>query len=479
MILRIDGNISRTYCQNLCLIYFPGAKFPLDEGQDASGNTAVISLKEDNGTLYSDVEIITENKSTRGEASYKISDFPTEERARKITVGKAFGIAGNDLLCKRPPWGIMTGVRPVKVAEDMKKRGLTDEEVVKALVNDYGVREDKASLLCRVIKQQEYAKSLATENSVSLYVSIPFCPTRCNYCSFVSFSTPKYLSTLPAYLDKLCLDIKKTCSDINAQGKSIKSVYIGGGTPTILGEEQLRRLIDTVNESVKGHNILEFTVEAGRPDTVTKEKFDIMVSSGVDRTSINPQILDDDVLRVIGRGHTVRDFYNAYEIAKKSGIRSINTDLIAGLPSASEESFCRTVDDIVKLDPENVTVHTYCVKKSATFTSEAYINGDTRGIYSFDGGITGVCVDYAQKTFGENGYSPYYLYRQKNAQGNLENVGFCRDGYEGLYNIFIMEEIQSIAAVGAGAVSKTVGKPGEKIKRIFEPKYTYEYISKE
>ena len=215
-----------------------------------------------------------------------------------------------------------------------------------------------------------------------------------------------------------------------------------------------------------------------RPDTVTKEKFDVMLSYGVDRTSINPQILDDEVLRLIGRHHSVDDFYRAYAVARDSGIRSINTDLIAGLPGATEESFCATMDRIVSLSPENVTVHTYAVKRSATFTAEAAEQGDKRGIYSFTGGVTGTCVDYAQQVLKQGGYRPYYLYRQKNAQGNLENVGFCRPGYEGLYNILIMEELQSIYAVGAGAVTKIVGRDGEKIRRIFEPKYTYEYLSR-
>jgi oxygen-independent coproporphyrinogen-3 oxidase len=201
-----------------------------------------------------------------------------------------------------------------------------------------------------------------------------------------------------------------------------------------------------------------------------------MLSHGVDRTSINPQILDDAVLRGIGRRHTVEEFYRAYEIARASGIRSINTDLIAGLPGATEESFCSTIDNIVALKPENVTVHTYCVKRAADLTAEAAELGDKKGIYSFTGGVTGACVDYAQKALRRGDYLPYYLYRQKNAQGNLENVGFCQKGYEGLYNIFIMEELQSIYACGAGAVTKIVGDKGEKIRRIFAPKYTYEYL---
>lgn len=478
MILKISGDISRTYCQNLCLIYFPGAKFPEDEVQSTDSTLAEVTVRQDGDKYVSTVTLSDGGRTAVGSGEAAVGEN-TPDRAKKLAVGKAFYTAGRSLLGGASPWGILTGVRPAKIAEELKERGLTPEEITRALMEDFCVREDKASLLTEVNIRQERARKLLGEDTVSLYISIPFCPTRCAYCSFVSFSTPKYLSTLPEYMERLKEDIVSAVRDINESGQRLTSIYIGGGTPTVLDEVRLKELLRTVTDSVKGHNILEFTVEAGRPDTVTEEKFKIMTAYGVDRTSINPQILDDGVLRVIGRGHTVSDFYRAFEIARKSGIRSINTDLIAGLPTATEESFIDTVDRIAELSPENVTVHTYCVKRSATFTAEAHEQGDKRGIYSFGGGITGLCVDYAQKKLRENAYFPYYLYRQKNAQGNLENVGFCREGFEGLYNIFIMEELQSIRAVGAGAVSKVVGKKGEKIKRIFEPKYTYEYINRE
>ena len=478
MIVKIDGDITRTYCQNLCLIFFPGAKFPENEVQTGEIPEASIALKEENGTFYSKGTLFDGKTTAIGEGEGEVNGIRTPDRAKKLAVGKAFQRAGEVLLGAAPPWGISTGVRPSKLADELISKGYTREETLEALKSDFLMRDDKAKLLTEVNKRQKYARSILGEDTCSLYISIPFCPTRCAYCSFVSYSTPRYLATLPDYLDKLCLDIAEKCRQINESGKKIKTVYIGGGTPTVLNEKQLDRLLSTVVDNIKGHNILEFTVEAGRPDTVTKEKFDIMTSYGVDRTSINPQILDDGVLEEIGRRHTVEDFYRAYEIAVKSGIRSINTDLIAGLPSATEESFCRTVDKIISLDPQNVTVHTYCVKRAASFTTEALTGGDKRGIYSFFGDVSAVCVDYAQKALGGAGYFPYYLYRQKNAQGNLENVGFCRDGYEGLYNIYIMEELQDIYAVGAGAVSKFISPNGGKIERIFEPKYTYEYINK-
>ena len=477
MIVKIDGDIKRTYCQNLCLIFFPGAKFPENEVQTGEIPEANVVLRGENGVFYAEVTLFDGKTTASGRGEAEANEIRTPDRAKKLAVGKAFQRAGEVLLGQAPPWGISTGVRPSKLAEELVKNGLTRDEAVNALVSDFLMRKDKAELLTEVNERQKYARSLLGDDTCSLYISIPFCPTRCGYCSFVSYSTPRYLATLPDYLDKLCLDISDRCRQINEAGKKIKTVYIGGGTPTVLDERQLHRLLSTVVDNIKGHNVLEFTVEAGRPDTVTKEKFDIMTSFGVDRTSINPQILDDGVLSEIGRRHTVGDFYRAYEIAVKSGIRSINTDLIAGLPTATEESFCSTVDKIIDLSPQNVTVHTYCVKRAASFTTEALLGGDKRGIYSFFGDVSANCVDYAQRALGQAGYFPYYLYRQKNAQGNLENVGFCRDGCEGLYNIFIMEELQDIYAVGAGAVSKFLHNGG-KIERIFEPKYTYEYINK-
>lgn len=478
MILQIEGDINRTYCQNLCLIFFPGAKFP--EGEKLAPDVPCVSLRvyEADESVFAEATIVAAGRTECGGGKVILSAEPRRDRAYKRAVGDAVIEAGTKMLGVSPPWGILTGVRPAKVAAELAENGCDRATVIDRLISEYRVRPDKAELLADVHEAEATAVALAGPDTCSLYVSIPFCPTRCAYCSFVSYATPRYLATLPAYLDRLCEDIRRVGREIGERGETLTSIYVGGGTPTVLAASQLDRLLSVIRESTSYAKPLEFTVEAGRPDTVTKEKFEVMLAHGVDRTSINPQILDDEVLRLIGRRHSVEDFYRAYEIARASGIRSVNTDLIAGLPGATEESFCVTVDRIASLAPENVTVHTYAVKRSATFTEEAAERGDKRGIYSFTGGVTGACVDYAQRALKQNGYRPYYLYRQKNAQGNLENVGFCRSGYEGLYNILIMEELQNIYAVGAGAVTKLLGENGEKIRRIFEPKYTYEYLSK-
>ncbi len=475
MLLTVNGNINKTYCQNLCLIFFPGAKFPEGETPTPGSPQVNIDVLETNGAVCATASVTDGYRTETGTASIPLTEGIRHDRSLKMAVGDAMIEAGSRFLGATPPWGILTGVRPAKIATELKRRGLDRCGIVEGLVKEFHVRPDKAALLADVTEAEARAVSLAKPGTCSLYVSIPFCPSRCAYCSFVSYATPRYLATLPAYLDKLCEEIATVCRGIKERGETLLTVYVGGGTPTILDPRQLDRLLTVIRQEIPGEP-LEFTVEAGRPDTVTAEKFEVMLAHGVDRTSINPQILDDGVLRGIGRRHTVEEFYRALDIARLSGIRSINTDLIAGLPGATEESFCATIDSIAALRPENVTVHTYCVKRSADLTAEAAEFGDTKGIYSFDGGITGACVDYAQKALREGGYLPYYLYRQKNAQGNLENVGFCQPGYEGLYNIFIMEELQSIYAAGAGAVTKIVGGEGEKIRRIFAPKYTYEYL---
>ena len=313
------------------------------------------------------------------------------------------------------------------------------------------------------------------QNTCSIYISIPFCPTRCAYCSFVSYTTPRLLSMIGEYLDALMADIDDTFDTIRRLGLSVSTVYIGGGTPTTLSPEQLERLFNKLEEHVDPSTLLEFTLEAGRPDTITAEKLAVAKAHGVTRISVNPQTLNDDILREIGRRHTVEDFYRAYGIAKESGIKDINIDLIAGLPGDNFDNFSATIDKVIELAPTNITVHTFCVKKAAD------VLRNNSSVYSLSGDDAAKSVSYSQLKTKFAGYKPYYMYRQKNTVGNLENVGFSLEGHEGLYNIYMMEEVQTIFAVGAGAVTKLVkhgtSPEGPEIKRIFRPKYPYEYLS--
>lgn len=342
-------------------------------------------------------------------------------------------------------------------------------------MSDYLLYAKKANLATEVAIHEKKIIGTPSPADCSIYVSIPFCPTRCQYCSFVCYTSNKLLSLIPEYVDRLVCDLKELFAAIDRNHLNVKTVYIGGGTPSILEPDQLRKLLNVLSEGLAGRNIEEFTCESGRPDTITREKLKVIKEYGVGRISVNPQTLCEEVLQGIGRSHTVDDFYKAYSIAREVGIDEINTDLIAGLPGDTFQRFSASMDGIMALRPENITVHTFCVKRSAAWKQS--------NVYSLRGGDAGKSVDYAQIKSRDAGYIPYYMYRQKNTVGNFENVGFSLPGHEGKYNIYMMEEVHSILSAGAGAVTKLVnlGVPGERkpiIKRIFNPKYPYEYLQK-
>lgn len=357
----------------------------------------------------------------------------------------------------------------------MLRKGYSKTRVKKLLASEYFVIPKKASLATEVALNEAAIIGEPDPLGCSLYISIPFCPTRCAYCSFVSYTSQRLLSLIPEYIERVCADVKETLKTINELGLHLKTVYIGGGTPTILNPDQIRRLLSTVCEGTDVSLLEEFTLESGRPDTITAEKFAVAKEYSVDRVCVNPQSLCDEVLAGIGREHTSAEFFRAYDIARESGIKYINTDLIVGLPGDNFRTFSATYDKILQLRPDNITVHTFCVKKASDILRRG------SDIYSLRGGDAGKCVDYSQIKSVQAGYKPYYMYRQKNTVGNFENVGFALEGAEGRYNIYMMEEIHSIFAVGAGAVSKMVKYPsaaGEKpvIRRLFNQKYPYEYL---
>ncbi|MCH5323819.1 MAG: coproporphyrinogen dehydrogenase HemZ [Eubacterium sp.] len=361
------------------------------------------------------------------------------------------------------PWGILTGVRPVKVIKSVYERYHNDSEAERFLTEEVLVSKEKLATAKKIISVQQPFADMLHRRSVSLYVSIPFCPTRCSYCSFISSSGSalklkgEYLALLLKELD-VYKDIVRDC------GLEITSVYVGGGTPTMLEADELSRLLDKLSEFDLSH-MREFTVEAGRPDTVTADKLKALKSGGVSRISINPQTMNDEVLKEIGRSHTAKQVYEAFELARQAGFDNINADIIAGLPKDTPDSFHDTLTQVCGLSPENVTVHTLSLKRSSTLYQT---HGEPSG--------AGDMVADATKFLTDAGYQPYYMYRQKNITDNLENIGWCKPGYECLYNIFIMEELQSILAAGCAASSKLVGNG--KIERIVNFKYPYEYISR-
>lgn len=477
MIININGNINRYYVQTLCMIFYPGAGF--SENSEDDGTPALnVEVLEEETLCRARVTATVGDTVVSEERTAEYSDGRTAERTVKIAVGAAVIAALGGLMSYKPAWGIMVGVRPSKVAMEYLNAGIKKTKVRELLVNDYLVIPKKAALATKVAVSERRIIGVPDQRDCSVYISIPFCPSRCSYCSFVSYSSKKLLSLIPDYLVSLKKDICDNFALIKKLGLNVKTVYIGGGTPTILDERQLSELLETVSANVDTSTLEEYTLEAGRPDTITAEKLAIAAAHGVTRVSVNPQTLCREVLDRIGRHHSIDDFYRAYDIAAKSDIKYINTDLIVGLPGDSFKTFSATFDEILSLRPANITVHTFCVKKSADIVKSK------ADIFSMRGGDAMKCVDYTQLKSPQAGYSPYYMYRQKKTVGNLENVGFALEGAEGIYNVHMMEETHSIFAVGAGAVTKIVKQKKaddeaskSKIIRLFNPKYPYEYLS--
>ena len=475
MLININGNINRYYVQTLCMIFYPGAKFS-DEACDDGTPALDLVLRDVDGVCEAEATAIIGDERHTAVKRSEYTSYHTAERTAKIAVGAAIVSVLGELVSYKPSWGILTGVRPSKVATEYLATGMSKTKVKKILSADYLVIPKKASLATEVALTEKKIIGVPDQRDCSVYISIPFCPSRCSYCSFVSYSSKKLLALIPEYLERLKQDIKLNFELINRLGLNLKTVYIGGGTPTILNETQLFDLLDTICKYTDTSKLEEFTLEAGRPDTITEEKMAIAAAHGVTRVSVNPQTLCREVLDRIGRLHSTDDFFRAYDVAAKSGIKYINTDLIIGLPGDNFKTFSSTFDEILALHPANITVHTFCVKKSADILKSG------NNVYSMRGGDAGKCVDYTQIKAAQAGYIPYYMYRQKKTVGNYENVGFTIEGAEGIYNIHMMEETHSIFSVGAGAVTKLVRQPQNeneklKISRLFNQKYPYEYLS--
>ncbi len=369
---------------------------------------------------------------------------------------------------KRPAWGVLTGVRPVKQVHRLMEQGKTEPEILQIMREEYLCTDQKTQLAFQTAMQQlsmpkPYAKGF------NLYISIPFCVSRCSYCSFVSRTVTKSLRLIPQYVHKLCMEIEAIGVLACRQGLRLDTIYIGGGTPTALEAPLLGAVMEAVSRSFDLSDVREYTVEAGRADTITEEKLQVIRQNGAERISVNPQTLNDSVLAEIGRQHTAADFFRAYEMVRRAGFSCVNTDLIAGLPTDTAESFRHSITGILALSPENITVHTLAIKRASGINTE-----QKQALGGILANPAAEMVDDAQARLTAAGYVPYYLYRQKNMVDNLENVGWAKPGQESLYNIYIMEETQTILAAGAGAVTKLVGKNG--LERVFNFKHAEEYI---
>lgn len=369
------------------------------------------------------------------------------------------------------PWGILTGVRPVKLLRRLAEES-NEEQAVKKFEKDFFVSNEKIALSRETEHNERKILELSKPESFSLYVGIPFCPSRCSYCSFVMASIERAEKLIEPYTKLLCEEIKRTAEIANKLGLRLETVYFGGGTPTTLSAEQLDTVLRTVNKSFDMSTCREFTVEAGRPDTIDIAKLFALKENKVDRISINPQTVNDEVLKTIGRKHTAQQFFDAFELARKCGFDNINTDLIAGLPTDTPESFKNSLDSIIRLNAECITVHTLCMKRASRLTTE----GVTLDLQQARDARE--MLAYTQNILGQNEYIPYYMYRQSRMVGNLENVGWSKRGFESLYNVYVMDETHTILACGSGGVTKLKRNNPDYLERIFNFKYPYEYIDR-
>lgn len=354
---------------------------------------------------------------------------------------------------KTLPWGNLTGIRPTKIAMGMLEEGKTDDEIRAYLKDRHFVSEQKTTLSLEIAKrEQRILSKVHYENGYSLYIGIPFCPTTCLYCSFTSYPICAYKEQTERYVDCLIREMEFTAQAF--RDKVLDSVYIGGGTPTTLEAEQLDRLITALKERFDFCTVQEFTVEAGRADSITEEKLKVLYRHGVDRISINPQTMNQETLQVIGRQHTVEQVKEAFAMARAIGFDNINMDLILGLPGEQKEQVQTTIAEVTALKPDSLTVHSLAVKRASKLNQWIEKNG----IELLKN--TEETMEIAAKGAKSMGMVPYYLYRQKNMSGNFENVGYAKEGREGLYNILIMEEKQTIVALGAGSITKLVFPDG-------------------
>ncbi len=473
MKITLETNIdtlSEFYLQTLVLLYRPCEVFGKNDTSDSSlyvkaqesdGKISTFVRLSDNGCTHEVVFCEAENEK-----------YPDGINIAKTVVGRAFCDCAKKVYGFESPFGIITGIRPAKLALSYLERGFDEDGIRDIFRNVYLIEEKKAKTLISIASKERALLHVLPRKSFSLYISIPFCPTRCSYCSFVSYSTDRLLSMIPDYLSRLLEDLTEIANITRELGLELYSVYVGGGTPSILSDEQIKMLLDHLHASFDMSCCREFTFEAGRPDTVTREKLEALRSAGVGRISLNTQSANDEVLRAVGRNHTFSDYLEKLEIARSVGFDCINTDLIAGLPTENLDSFKSSIERVICAGAENITVHSLTLKKSSDLKV-----GKEYELLSAGKSVRQM-LDFAQEALNEAKYYPYYLYRQKNTVGNLENTGYTVGGKECLYNIVMMEEFHSVFSAGAGAVTKLVSPDRKYIERLFNQKYPYEYLAK-
>ena len=455
MNLTLSGHDDRYAVEQLLLSLFP---------EDAEV-TAVSGLTREGGEI-----IVTSSVQANGVSAANTSRMREADetvRLRRQLLQQSMYLAAKQLLPQEPAWGALAGVRPTKITTKHLLEGGTAESANDLLRDVYFVTPSRRELAVACSQSTVKAVKLLEPEDISLYVGIPFCPTSCTYCSFVSRTIGKKTELLEPYLEALLKEIAATGELLGKSGKHLRTIYIGGGTPSTLTASQLARLMDAIREHFDLSRCIEFTVEGGRPDTLDAGKLQTIRQHGADRMSINPQTMVDTVLRACGRPHKAADILRAYGEAVNAGFQAINMDLIAGLPEDTVEGFCHSLDQVAALKPSNITVHTLALKKGADLFEK-------RGCLPSAEEVTQM-VAYANKTLSALGYKPYYLYRQKYMSGSFENVGWSRDGMDCLYNIYMMEEIHTILSLGGGGMNK-VNLPNGRLTRFHNPKFPEQYI---
>ena len=455
MKLTLIGHEDRYAVEQLQMALFP----------DTAEGNAVSTLHRGKIWLTATTKITMDGKTVTASRRLKAAD--EDVRLRRRILQQSYYAAAVQLLRAIPAWGALAGVRPTKISTKHILAGGTPKSADKLLKDVYYVTPQRRELAVDCSVSTVEAANLLEDRDVSLYIGIPFCPTRCSYCSFVSRTIGKRTELMEPYLQALYKEIEVTGRLLKASGRTVRSIYIGGGTPTTLTSAQMAQLLDTIRDSFDLSRCIEFTVEGGRPDTLDAEKLTAIRNHGADRMSINPQTMSDPVLRACGRPHKASDVLEAYRWAENAGFDAINMDLIAGLPQDDFDGFCRSLDQVAALSPANITVHTLALKKGADLFEKRIVLPSAEEVTQM--------VEYANRTLRDLGYKPYYLYRQKYMSGSFENVGWSKDGKDCLYNIYMMEELHSIVSLGGGGMNK-VNLPDGHLQRFHNPKFPEQYI---
>ena len=451
------------------LMLFP-AERPVYPAKPGDGLRAHVKLSEGETYLTATTVLTDGGRRCGGLARVRIDALGepvTAERLRQRIVKLSFYRAAVRWYGKKPVWGALSGIRPALLLRRLMDEGLEDAAACRRFMELYDVSPERTALTLDAARAARAAERTLAPGDVCLYFGVPFCPTRCAYCSFVSQSVEKSMALIPDFVAAAEKDIAATAAAARAAGLRPVAVYFGGGTPTTLSPEQLETVLAAFEKEFDLSAVREFTVEAGRPDTITREKLEVLRTHGVTRVSVNPQTMSDRVLEAIGRRHTAADVLRALETVREVGGFQVNMDLIAGLPEDDPAGFENTLRQVLDLGAENVTVHTLALKKGARILLEGTALPGAEEV--------GIMLDAAAALLRSGDYAPYYLYRQKFMSGGFENVGWCRPGTENLYNICIMEELCGILAMGAGASTKLTKGDG-RLERIFAPKYPREYI---